>query len=93
METEATAPEGALQPKMHITGKVIKTTLAGAIVDVGEKVPGVVHISQLSDKPVNRVEDIVQVGQTVDVWVRRVRDDLRVAGFPRGRLFHERFAL
>lgn len=75
MEPTTSAPEGALQPKTHMTGKVIKITLAGAIVDVGEKVPGVVHISQLRAEPVNRVEDVVQVGQNVDVWVRRMRDD------------------
>jgi ribosomal protein S1 len=41
-------------------------------VDIGLQVPGVVHISQLSKDPVNRVEDVVQPGQQVDVWVRRV---------------------
>lgn len=58
--------------KMMFTGKVIKTTLAGAVVDIGIDVPGVVHISQLQKEPVNRVEDVVQVGQAVEVWVRRV---------------------
>lgn len=75
MSDNATAPNSALQPKMHLTGKVIKTTLAGAIIDIGQGIPGVVHISQLREEPVNRVEDVVQVGQAVDVWVRRVRDD------------------
>ncbi|MBN2386827.1 MAG: S1 RNA-binding domain-containing protein [Anaerolineales bacterium] len=70
-----TAPEGALQPKDRLTGKVIKTTIAGAIVDIGQAVPGVIHISQLQKDPVNRVEDVVQPGQDVNVWVRRVRDD------------------
>jgi ribosomal protein S1 len=75
METTKAAPESALQPKAHLTGKVIKTTIAGAIVDIGQKVPGVIHISQLQKDPVNRVEDVVQVGQAVEVWVRRVHDD------------------
>jgi ribosomal protein S1 len=70
-----TEPVSGLEPKTHLTGKVIKTTIAGAILDIGQKVPGVVHISQLKKEAVNRVEDVVQVGQTVDVWVRRVRDD------------------
>jgi small subunit ribosomal protein S1 len=61
-----------IKRKTHYTGKVVKTTLAGAIVDIGMDTPGVVHISQLTKEPVNRVEDVVQVGQTVDVWVRRV---------------------
>ncbi len=58
--------------KTKFTGTVLKVTLAGALVDIGLEVPGVVHISQLQAEPVNRVEDVVQVGQTVDVWVRRV---------------------
>ena len=75
METTKAAPESALPPKAHLTGKVIKTTIAGAIVDIGQKVPGVIHISQLQKDPVNRVEDVVKIGQEIDVWVRRVHDD------------------
>ena len=75
METNEMATPSSLDEikrKTHFTGKVVKTTLAGAIVDIGMDIPGVVHISQLSTEPVNRVEDVVQVGQSVDVWVRRV---------------------
>ena len=61
-----------LQPKMRFIGKIIKTSLAGAIVDIGLEIPGVVHISQLQKDPVKRVEDVVQNGQEVEVWVRRV---------------------
>ncbi len=76
METNEMATPSNLeeiQRKMHYTGKVVKTTLAGAIVDIGLDTPGVVHISQLTKESVNRVEDVVQVGQEVDVWVRRVQ--------------------
>jgi small subunit ribosomal protein S1 len=82
METSPVAPEvtevteaadlNDLKRKMHYSGTVVKTTLAGAVVDIGLSVPGVVHISQLSAEPVNRVEDVVKEGQTVEVWVRRV---------------------
>jgi len=61
-----------IKRKMFFTGKVVKTTLAGAIVDIGLEIPGVIHISQLQKDPVKRVEDVVQAGQTVDVWVRRI---------------------
>jgi small subunit ribosomal protein S1 len=68
-----------VKPKMHFTGTVTKTTLAGAILDIGQEKPGFLHISQLAptndNQPVKRVEDVVQVGQTVDVWVKRVRED------------------
>ena len=58
--------------KMYFRGKVLKTTLAGALVDIGLDTPGMVHISQLQKEPVKRVEDIVHEGDEVDVWVRRV---------------------
>ena len=64
-----------LEPKTKLNGKILKTTLAGALVDVGQSIPGVIHISQLSTEPVNKVEDVVKEGQTVDVWVRRVKKD------------------
>jgi ribosomal protein S1 len=64
-----------LEPKTKLSGRVLKTTLAGALVDVGQPIPGVIHISQLSTEPINKVEDVVKEGQTVDVWVRRVKKD------------------
>jgi small subunit ribosomal protein S1 len=76
METNEMATQSNIediQRKARFTGKVVKTTLAGAIVDIGLGVPGVIHISQLTKDSVNRVEDVVQVGQEVDVWVRRVQ--------------------
>jgi predicted RNA-binding protein with RPS1 domain len=72
---ETTTQEIELKPKTQLTGKVVKTTLAGAIVDVGQAVPGIVHISQLQTEPVKRVEDVVQVGQEVNVWVRKAKAD------------------
>jgi len=81
METINTATETtetvetALSPKTKLSGKVLKTTLAGALIDVGQSVPGVIHISQLSEDSVNKVEDVVKEGQTVEVWVRRVKKD------------------
>src|SRR5512133_194795 len=73
-----TTPEistATLEPKTKLSGKVLKTTLAGALVDVGQPIPGVIHISQLSNDPVNKVEDVVKEGQMIDVWVRRVKKD------------------
>ena len=75
MVTIDTTPVNALEPKTKLTGKILKTTLAGALVDVGQSLPGVLHISQLQKDPVNKVEDVVKEGQTVDVWVRKARKD------------------
>jgi small subunit ribosomal protein S1 len=75
--TEATvsAQVSALESKTKLSGKVVKTTLAGVLVDIGQDLPGVIHISQLQKDQVNKPEDVVQVGQTVEVWVRRVKKD------------------
>jgi len=75
MTTPDIALTTTLEPKTKLSGKVLKTTLAGALVDVGQSIPGVIHISQLSTEPVNKVEDVVKEGQTIEVWVRRVKKD------------------
>ena len=61
-----------LKRKMKVSGRVVKITLAGAVVDIGVSVPGVIHISQLQAEATNRVEDVVQPGQEVEVWIKRV---------------------
>src|SRR5690554_265290 len=64
-----------IERKQHFTGTVTKLTLAGAVVDIGLDKPGVVHISQLRSELVKRVEEAVQVGQQVDVWIRRLKPE------------------
>ena len=71
--SETTTQE--IKRKMHLKGKVLKTTLAGIIVDVGLDKPGIVHIAHMSQEPIKRVEDVVEVGQEVEVWVRREKKD------------------
>lgn len=65
----------AIEPKMQYTGKVIKVSLAGAVIDIGMEKPAVLHISQIvspDNTPVKRVEDVLTVGSDVQVWVKRV---------------------
>ncbi len=64
-----------LKPKAKLTGKVVKTTLAGAVIDIGESVPGILHVSQIQADPAKRIDELLQVGQSVDVWVRRAKAD------------------
>jgi small subunit ribosomal protein S1 len=64
-----------LEPKMRLQGVVKETQLYGAVIDVGLEYDGVVHISQLSPKRVNRVADVVQPGDNVTVWVSKVAPD------------------
>ena len=65
----------ALEPKTKLKGKIAKITIGGAIVDLGTDLPGVIHISQLQQEHLTRVEDAVEIGQEVDVWVRRAKKD------------------
>ena len=70
-----------VKPKMQFTGKVIKTSLAGAVVDIGTVQPAVLHVSQVSleetgdDSSSKRVEDILAIDQEITVWVRRIKED------------------
>ncbi|MEW6180890.1 MAG: S1 RNA-binding domain-containing protein [Chloroflexota bacterium] len=67
-----------IKPKMKFAGKVIKTTLAGAVVEIANGQKAVLHISQIStftDQPIKSVKDVLQVGQIIDVWVRRIKDN------------------
>ena len=64
-----------IKRKQQFTGKVIKATLAGAIVDIGLDKPGIVHISNLQKEPVKKVDQVVKPGQEVQVWVRRILQD------------------
>jgi len=72
---DTAVPGTELKPKTKLTGKVVKITLAGAVVDIGQNVPGILHISQIQADPVKRVDELLQVGQTIDVWVRRAKAD------------------
>jgi ribosomal protein S1 len=75
-ETSGAAPRSIsdLTPKMRLEGTVKRTTIHGAIVDIGVERDGLVHISQLAPARVNRVEDVVQPGDKVTVWVQRVNE-------------------
>lgn len=67
-----------LERKMHLKAKVVKTTRAGAIVDIGVEKPALLHVSQIlteSDEPILRTEDSLKEGQELDVFVRNIRDD------------------
>jgi ribosomal protein S1 len=61
-----------LKPSMKLRGKVTRIGLSGAFVDIGLNQEGWLHISQLSQEPVNRVSEILKEGDEVTVWVKRV---------------------
>ena len=57
-----------------IKGEVARLTNFGAFVDIGG-VDGLVHVSELSHEHVQSPEDVVSVGQEVDVKVKSVEKD------------------
>jgi polyribonucleotide nucleotidyltransferase len=54
------------------TGKVVRTTDFGAFVQILPNTDGMVHISQLDSNHVEKVEDVVNVGDEVSVMVTAV---------------------
>ena len=65
--------------------KVVKTTTFGAFVELSKGVDGLLHISNLSKGRVEKVEDVLNRGDTVDVVVvevdkQRGRIGLRIIG-------------
>ncbi len=66
--------------KERYTGTVLKTTLQGALVDIGSEKPAFIHISQAvkdgdPKKEINSIEEVLEKGQKVDFWVKRIRKD------------------
>ncbi|RME73948.1 MAG: RNA-binding transcriptional accessory protein [Planctomycetota bacterium] len=69
-----------LRPGMRLEGVVTNVTHFGAFVDVGVKQDGLVHVSQLADRFVERPADVVKVGQRVRVTVLEVDRERRRIG-------------
>ena len=64
--------EQRYSPGAIVSGAVTRITKFGAFVRLEDGVEGLVHISQLSDKRVKRVEDVLQVGQVAQFRVLAV---------------------
>jgi small subunit ribosomal protein S1 len=65
------------QPEAIVTGAVTRITNFGAFVQLEEGIEGLVHISQVSDRRVNRVEDVVEPGKVVKVRILSVDPEQR----------------
>ncbi|NMC21562.1 MAG: S1 RNA-binding domain-containing protein [Thermogutta sp.] len=83
--------------KKYLPGSVWKGTVTrlmdfGAFVELEPGVEGLVHISELSLKRVNRVKDVVQEGGTVDVMVLSFDPESRRIGLSIKALLQKREA-
>jgi len=67
------------------TGKVTGISGFGAFVDLGGA-EGLIHISELSWRPVQQVDDLVKIGDEVQVYVLRVDSETKRIGLSLRRL-------
>ena len=61
------------------TGEVVKIMDFGAFVRILNGVDGLVHISELADHRVNRVEDVVQEGDKILVKVKKIDNQGKIS--------------
>ena len=61
-----------LMPGMELTGTVRNVVDFGAFVDIGVHQDGLVHLSEITDRYIRHPSDVLEVGQTVTVWVKDV---------------------
>ncbi len=63
-----------------VKGKVSKITAFGAFVELSHKIDGLIHISQISKNHVEKVKDVLSVGDEVEARVIKVDHDERRIG-------------
>ena len=56
----------------RVTGKVTKVSSFGAFVEIEEGVDGLIHISQISDEHIEKVKDVLNVGDDIEARVVKV---------------------
>jgi small subunit ribosomal protein S1 len=63
---------GRFSPGQKVTGKVTKLTNFGVFVELEPGLEGLLHISELSDDKIESPEEVVKVGDEIEVKVLRV---------------------
>jgi len=71
------------KPKQVVKGKVTKITNFGVFVELEPGLEGLLHVSELADDKVGSPEDVVKVGDTIDVKVLKVDREERKIGLSR----------
>ena len=63
-----------------VRGKVAKITAFGAFIELSHKIDGLIHISQVSDKRIERVKDVLKLNEDVEARVIKIDKDERRIG-------------
>ncbi len=74
------------QPGQIVHGTVTKLTNFGVFVGLENGLEGLLHISELADHKVENPEEVVQVGEEIEVKILRVDSDERKIGLSRKRV-------
>jgi small subunit ribosomal protein S1 len=74
------------QPGQRVTGTITKITNFGVFVGLEDGLEGLLHISELADHKVENPEDVVKVGEQIEVKILRVDADDRKIGLSRKRV-------
>ncbi|MCX7391162.1 MAG: 30S ribosomal protein S1 [Planctomycetota bacterium] len=69
-----------------VSGTVTKLTNFGVFVGLEDGLEGLLHISELSDEKIENAEEIVKVGDPIEVKILRVDTDDRKIGLSRKRV-------
>lgn len=77
---------GKYQPGQVVHGAVTKITNFGVFVGLEDGLEGLLHISELADHKVENPEDVVKVGDEIEVKILRVDIDERKIGLSRKRV-------
>ncbi len=72
----------------RVTGKVVRLTDFGAFVELEPGVDGLLHISQMANRPIGRPDEIVNVGDELGLLVIRVDPNERRIGLSLKELAH-----
>jgi small subunit ribosomal protein S1 len=74
------------QPGQVVRGTVTKITNFGVFVGLEDGLEGLLHISELADHKVENPEEVVKVGDQIDVKILRVDTEERKIGLSRKRV-------
>ena len=72
-------------PEKYIPGHIIKGTVTkltnfGAFVELEPDLEGLLHISELADHKIDKPQDVIKVGQELEVKILKVESDARKIG-------------